>query len=278
MSELAAASAGQDAISRLAKVEAELDALRNELDHTHQLATLGTLTAGIAHEINNILTPVLAYAQLAKGNPGDAELQEKALERAIAGVESASRIIEAVLGFARSDEDTGPANVVNVIDSTLACLGREPKRDGVTLRVDADPEARVLIPPVALQQVLLNLMLNAVSAMRGKRGDLRITVTPQEGGTTTIAVADTGPGIPEHLAGKLFDPFVTSRPKRDGSSVAGCHGGSGLGLAVCKRLIESAGGSIAVGPSDLPPKPDSGPGAKFTITLPTCLQAGQKAA
>ncbi len=105
MDKLASRSAETDVLDRLAKAEEELAALRRELDHSHQLATLGTLTAGIAHEINNILTPVLAYAQLARSNPHDAGLRAKALDRAVAGVESASRITEAVLGFARTEDE-----------------------------------------------------------------------------------------------------------------------------------------------------------------------------
>jgi signal transduction histidine kinase len=276
---VAAESAGQGPLPRLAKAEADLESLRKELDHTHQLATLGTLTAGIAHEINNILTPVLAYAQMAVGNPEDAALQAKALDRTIAGVESASRIIEAVLGFARADEETKPANIARVIDASLACLSRAPERDGISLTIEADADAMVSIRPLALQQVMLNLVLNALTALQGNRGELRIIVVPQEDGTTQIKVADNGPGIPEQVAATLFEPFVTSRPRQDGTGRSGKPGGSGLGLAICRRLIEDAGGSIAVGPGCFESENPAGPGATFTITLATAAgDSSQKAA
>ncbi|MHC4804028.1 MAG: sensor histidine kinase [Planctomycetota bacterium] len=279
MKDLAAASAGQGALPRLAKAEADLESLRKELNHTHQLATLGTLTAGIAHEINNILTPILAYAQMAKSNPDDAELQAKARDRAIAGVESASRIIEAVLGFARTDEETGPANISTVIESSLACLGRAPERDGVALTVKADPDSQVRIQPLALQQVLLNLMLNALTALHGRRGELRIDVASRDDGMTQIRVADDGPGIPQALAKTLFDPFVTSRPKLGSGDRTGGRSGSGLGLAICRRLIEDAGGSIEVAPGWFESETASGPGATFTIILRAIGKDGsQKAA
>jgi signal transduction histidine kinase len=216
---------------------------------------------------------------MAVANPEDAPLQAKALDRAIAGVESASRIIEAVLGFSRADEEFTQANVSRVIDATLACLGRAPERDGIRLTVEVDPETVVSIRPLALQQVMLNLMLNALAALQGNRGELRIVVAPQGDGTTRIQVADNGPGIPQVVADTLFEPFVTSRPKRGGGGRKGETRGSGLGLAICKRLIEDVGGSITAGPGCFESETPAGPGATFTIILANFAQDGnQKAA
>ncbi len=261
MTEVTAAAAAQDILNRLEQAEAELDGLRTELDHSQQLATLGTLTAGIAHEINNILTPVLAYAHLARSNPNDTALRAKALERTIAGVEAASRITEAVLGFARTDDGAEQTVIADAIDSSIACLSRDPARDGVRLVVDVDAEMHVRIKPLALQQVLLNLILNALSVLHGKPGELRIEATQQPDGATRIRVTDNGPGIPEEIAATLFDPFVTMRNNKP--SPTG-HGGSGLGLAVCRRLIENSGGTIV-----LEPTTEERQGASFLISLPT---------
>lgn len=260
----AASAADQDVLARLARAEAELESLRKELDHCQQLATLGTLTAGIAHEINNILTPVLAYAQLARSNPSDQSLRNKALERTIAGVQSASRITEAVLGFARADDEPDHATIAEVIDSSLACLGREPARDGVKLIVEVEPEAAVCIRPLALQQIFLNLMLNALTALDGKPGDLHITASRQNDGHTRIRVADTGPGIPQDMAQQIFKPFVSGHPRKNGTKKTKGLGGSGLGLAVCRRLLENVGGSIS-----LEPRQPGQRGASFLITLRT---------
>ena len=264
MTEVSAAAGAQDIVDRLEQAEAELDALRTELDHCQQLATLGTLTAGIAHEINNILTPVLAYAQLARSNPNDTALRSKALDRAIAGVEAASRITAAVLGFARADDGAEQALIADAIDSSIACLSRDPARDGVRLVVDVDAEMHVQIKPLALQQVLLNLILNALSVLHGKPGELRIEATQQPDGTTRIRVSDNGPGIPEEISATLFDPFVTTRP--NGKTSPTGHGGSGLGLAVCRRLIENSGGTIVLEPTT----PEQ-QGASFLISLPTVV-------
>ena len=259
MDHVRAAAAGQDSINQVGRIEAQLAALQQELDHAHQLATLGTLTAGIAHEINNILTPVLAYAQLARANPADRALGQKALERAIAGVESASRITEAVLGFAHRGEQPECADVGEVLEASLACIGRDPARDGIDLSVRVACGLSVRIRPLALQQVLMNLVINAGNAMAGQGGRITIEAVQRPEGNATIVVADTGPGIPEELLARLFDPFVSGakRPQVNGPRL----GGSGLGLAVCRRLIETAGGTIDVASV-------TGEGATFTIRLP----------
>jgi len=272
MTELSAADATQDIVARLEEAEAQLDALRTELDHCHQLATLGTLTAGIAHEINNILTPVLAYAHLARSNPNDTSLRAKALDRAIAGVEAASRITEAVLGFARNDNGAEEAVIADAVESSIACLSRDPARDGVRLIINVDAEMHVKISPLALQQVLMNLILNALSVLHGKPGELRIEATQQPDGATRIRVSDNGPGIPAEITATLFDPFVTTRGAGRKLSPTG-HGGAGLGLAVCRRLIENAGGTIV-----LEPPTEDGQGASFLISLPTVVCVPEMAA
>ncbi len=272
MTNLSAADEAQDVLTRLEQAQAQLDALRTELDHCHQLATLGTLTAGIAHEINNILTPVLAYAHLARSNPNDTALRAKALDRAISGVEAASRITEAVLGFARNDDGAEQAAIADAVESSIACLSRDPARDGVRLIVTVDAEMHVQISPLALQQVLLNLILNALSVLHGKPGELRIEARQHPDGATRIRVSDSGPGIPAKIAATLFDPFVTTRSPGSKSSPTG-HGGSGLGLAVCRRLIENSGGTIV-----LEPPTDDGQGASFLISLPTAVVVEPKKA
>ncbi len=249
-------------MARLARAEAELEDLRKELEHSQQLATLGTLTAGIAHEINNILTPVLAYAQLAWSNPADLSLRAKALERTIAGVQSASRITEAVLGFARADAETDRAVIAEVIDSSLACLGRDPARDGIRLTVDVDPDAAVRIQPLALQQVFLNLLLNAMTALGGKPGELHIAARELDDRHTEIRVTDSGPGVPAEVAKRIFEPFVSGHRRTSGGRKKKGLGGSGLGLAICRRLIEHAGGTIV-----LEGRQDGDRGASFLISL-----------
>jgi signal transduction histidine kinase len=263
-----AASAAMDALARATD---RLGRLESELDHSQRLATLGTLAAGIAHEINNLLTPVISYAQLAKAHTSDPTQVGKALDKIIGGSEAVARIVQAVLGFA-SVEAGQPevANVAETLRECLECLARDPAKDGISLIQRIDAETCVRMPPLSLQQVLLNLIINACNAMRPRGGELRIDASPGREGTTIITVADTGPGLPRDLLNNLFEPFA-SRPIATACGQApGAmrkQGGTGLGLSICRRLIDAANGTINAtnGPS----------GAIFTLTLhsETCSRA-----
>src|SRR5262245_62415392 len=104
-----------DLVERLQDAEDELESVRRELEHMQRLATLGTLAAGVAHEINNVLTPVLAYAQLASSNIDDRKLQTKAIQKALHGAQTATQITRAMLGFATDPNEAESANVLAVL-------------------------------------------------------------------------------------------------------------------------------------------------------------------
>lgn len=244
--------------------QAALDRLNAEIDHAERLATLGTLAAGVAHEINNILTPVLAYAQMAAAKPDDLSLQAKAIEKAIFGVETATRIAGSILGFAGHDE-AADSDVSIVVQNALNCIARDPNKDHTDLRIEVQAGTLVRMNPLHLQQVLMNLIINAQIALRqhGRPGRLTIAALTRADGTIGIRVSDNGPGIPKEIAGRIFEPFVTSRRssgKSSGSS--GDVGGNGLGLAICQRLVERAGGTITA--SSTP-----GKGTTFLVVLPS---------
>jgi signal transduction histidine kinase len=271
---------------RLRDSQTRLEELHAQLEHCHRLATLGTLAAGIAHEINNILTPVLAYAQLASQNPRDEALGRKALEKAIQGVETATQITQAMLGFASNPSQCESANVLSVVQSALECIGRHPSKDRIQVNIKVEPDLFVRIRPLALQQVLVNLILNACNAMRGRGGELAITATIQKTGMVQLRVIDNGPGIPADIAGRLFEPFVSTHKQSNPLPVNRSSGtrsgadhrggfvapksGTGLGLAISRQLIEAAEGSIIASS-----KP--GEGAAFVITLPGEIRTRAKA-
>lgn len=251
------------ALDRLDQTEFDLATLQTELEHTQRLATIGTLAAGMAHEINNVLTPALAYAQMATSNPNDEELRAKVLVKTISGIETAAQIAGAMVGFSTAPDQAPSASLDEVLETVRDCLPRRLLK-GVALSVEVHPGIRVSIRPLALQQVLLNLVLNACKALEGHGGEVTITAMAHEDGTTLITVADTGPGIPEAVAASLFEPFVTSRhtAAQGGRAIAQQSGGAGLGLSVCKQLVSQVGGSISVAS-----KP--GGGATFRIVLPS---------
>lgn len=255
-----------DAINTLVD---EVNRLKAELEHSQRLATLGILAAGIAHEINNILTPVLAYAQLATTNPNDEQLRAKALERAIFGVQSATQITQAMLGFASAQDQPCVANIHDTLRAALDCLARDPAKDRIKMQIDVPPTIEVRIRPLALQQVLMNLILNALAVLRGRGGTITIRAHASRNGSTCLEVRDTGPGIPSNIAGRLFEPFPHGRASA-AKSKSKEQGGTGLGLAICRRIIEEASGTITA--SSAP-----GHGTTFTITLPTVLRQHAKA-
>jgi signal transduction histidine kinase len=251
----------EELLTQFNQLEAQLALVRDGLTHSHRLATLGTIAAIIAHEYNNILTPMVSYAQLALAQPDDHALMRKAVEKALAGAERAAHISSSLLGFAREADEQHAAPLRKTIETSVACLAREPKRDGIELTIDV-PEVQIAIAPLSLEQVFVNLLLNARQAM--KRGGGKIAVTARvEAELVHIDVADTGPGIPPEVGDRLFEPFVTLRHP---AGAAGGEGnkeskGTGLGLSICRDLVRRAGGDIACASTP-------GHGATFHITLP----------
>lgn len=262
-------------LAELERMQQRLNEVEQALVRSHRLAMLGTLASVIAHEYNNILTPVISYAHLALDRPDDRELMLKAVERALQGAERASQISTSMLGFSRDAEGPSEAWVPEIVEESLQCLARDPKKDGIELE-RAVPEVRVNMPALSLQQVLINLILNARKAMQRRGGRLRIT-GQVEGPRVRLTVADTGPGIPEAVQARLFEAFVTEPIEEPpGSDTDPCNphgcsstngsasreqGGTGLGLSICKQLVEEAGGSIRV-------ESEAGKGAAFHLDLP----------
>ncbi|MCC6680141.1 MAG: HAMP domain-containing histidine kinase [Phycisphaeraceae bacterium] len=239
-------------IERLNQLQDQLDQLHQGLAHTQRLATLGTLSAIVAHEFNNILTPIINYAQLALARQEDQPLMQKAVTKSLEGAERAARICDSILGFAQQDENTSERTdvrqVSHIVQQSLECMAREPRKDGIdlVLQLDsldsAEPGRQIAVAPVALQQVLVNLILNARRAMGRKGGRLAVAGAIQPDNCLQLSVQDTGPGVPQHLRDRIFEPFVTCPVNTDPQSRQ--RSGTGLGLSICQQIVQRAGGSI----------------------------------
>ncbi len=255
MTSLAARSRPSDA-DELTRLRAENDALRHQLRHAQSLATVGTMTAMIVHEFNNILTPIINYAQLAAD--GDPEMTAKALAKAADGGQRASDICNALLRMLRSEADAPiQAPLAEIVQDAVLALGRDLGRDGIELSLAVPANLTLRTRPAELQQVLVNLLLNARSAVLAKGRGGRIALTARRSGKRCrLTVADSGTGIaPEHME-RLFEPFFTTKTGQDDTEK-----GNGLGLALCREILSAMDGTIQ---ADSPP----GQGATFTISLP----------
>jgi signal transduction histidine kinase len=236
----------------------ENDQLRFQITRLQPLATLGVNTAMIAHEINNLLTPIGTYAQLAMQNSDDTALKEKAIEKARRNTQKACQLMESLLATTKgTEQQKQQTNLKEILEEVFTCLARDFSKDRITVKTDIPADLTVPAVPVQIQQVFMNLVLNARKAMLDKGGTLTIKAWPDEQ-DARIRVSDTGAGIESDDLKKIFQPFfstVDSRADEDAQS------GSGLGLVFCKQVIEEHDGSISV--ESIP-----GHGTTFTITLP----------
>lgn len=245
---------------RLVGLEAEVLALQEQLRHAQRLATIGTMTAMVAHEFNNILTPIINYAHLAGKNPA---MIKKAIAHAANGGQRASVICQSILGMTNSQSsEPRRVNVAELFDETLSTLAREPSKDLIEITIDVDKKLDIHVRRIELQQVLLNLIINARTAVLATRvGTRRIDISAhREKGLVVIEVSDTGGGIPAKNLQKIFEPFFTTCSK-ESPNPAQTPQGHGLGLAICREIINSADGTISV-------KSTPNQGTTFTIRLP----------
>lgn len=263
-------------LDRCASLEERVKEVEAELEHSHRLAMLGTIVGSIAHEINNVLTPVVSYAELARLHPEDAELSRKALERAAAGASQAASIASSILDLVRSPnvaDEALSADVAAAIEHTLLCTGQSKGNGAISVVVEVQPGCAAQIEPVALQQVLLNLFLNAERAMERtdvEQSGLRDRQLVLRGSTwnsdanglrVRIEVEDSGCGMDDVTLAGVFEPFVS----RGGASASG-RVSTGLGLSTSRQLVERFGGKISA-------RSQVGKGSVFSIDLPAAATA-----
>ncbi|HVK84304.1 MAG TPA: ATP-binding protein [Kofleriaceae bacterium] len=253
-------------IDEMARRIAERHELQTALARGDRLASVGVMSAQVAHEINNPLTTVLGYAKLLAEDKPEGHPDRAGLDLIASEAERMKGIIGGLLEYARtprtsdrvitatSKPEPPPATVpATVVRHVGALLELQLEKAKARLVTDVASDKPIAIEASALQQVLVNLVQNAAQAL-GDGGTISIGVKPAPGGVATlITVGDDGPGIPAKDRGRVFDPFFTTK-------AAGV--GTGLGLAVCKHLVTTAGGSIEVGDGA------GGRGAEFRLVIP----------
>jgi signal transduction histidine kinase len=238
----------------------EADQLRQQLLHAQRLSSVGALAASVAHEFNNILTTIINYAKLGLRAEGDEAARTQALEKILKGSQRAATIVNSMLGFARNNSSKREmVDIVRLVEEALLLTEKDFSKHQV--RVETHFHGRPRAPVVAgqIEQILLNLLINARQAMPGGgrvRIEVREIVRTQ---MVEIRITDMGVGIPPDQLRLIFEPFYTTKqPDEHG------HGGTGLGLSVCRQIIEQHQGRIRV-------ESLVGKGSTFTVKLP--LQA-----
>jgi signal transduction histidine kinase len=234
-----------------------LENTQKQLIQSEKLNAMGQIAASIAHEINNPLAGVLVYNKLlSKKLSNDSLDKEEALDtlyKMESAVSHCSQVVRGLLDFARQSEPVfAPLEISKVIDQVISLIGHQAKMNNVEIiRNDAVNLSPVKGDPGQLQQVFLNLIINAVQSMPDG-GTVTITTGSDENSLISVSIKDTGQGIEPENMEKLFTPFFTT--KESGKGV-------GLGLAVLQGILERHGGSIEVTSS-------VGVGSTFTVSLP----------
>jgi two-component system sensor histidine kinase HydH len=232
----------------------EIRRLEEEVARSRRLASLGSLAAGIAHEIRNPLSSIKGFAtwfrERYRDNPEDRETAEVMIRE----VDRLNRVITQLLEFARPlTMHRIPTSLQAVIRHALKMVEGEAQAKRIAVETDLSAEVgEIPLDADRMTQVLLNLFQNAIGAMEGG-GVLRISLDRRDENGVRIIVADTGVGIPKEELPRVFDPYFTTRPS-----------GTGLGLAIVHKIVEAHDGEVRL---------ESEPGGGTTATL--LLPAGQ---
>ena len=242
---------------RLAVQDSRNETLKSQLAGLQHLANVGTVSHMIAHEINNLLTPLKSYATLALSHMDDAALTKKALEKAASNCERASKVMQSLLALAHGkSQEKKASSLRDLVEEIFAGLCRDFSKDKISVEVRIPEDLTVWGVPVQIQQVLMNLILNARDAMLPRGGILTIQAA-QKADEVEIIVSDTGEGIDPAVLSSVFDAFFTTKTHKDPAR----QSGTGLGLAFCKMVVDGHDGRISV-------ESTPGQGTRFKITLP----------
>lgn len=246
-------------LSQAREAERQMEQQRERLHQAEKLSAMGSLLAGVAHELNNPLAILVAQSTLLMETATDGG-QKRRAERIHAAADRAGRIVKSFLAMARQRPEKRETTQLNdLVRAAAEMLAYGLRSHDVTLDLDLDPDLPVIVADQDfIGQVVANLVINAQHALVDMEPPRLVTVaTRRKNGHVRLVISDNGPGVPEAIAGRIFDPYFTTKP-------AGV--GTGIGLSICKSIVESHGGSIALDRSE------EG-GARFTVLLPAASSA-----
>jgi PAS domain S-box-containing protein len=236
------------------RMRKDLEEAHLQLVQSEKIASVGRMAAGVAHEINNPLSGILIYAELLKEGLNGDEQKRKDVQEIIDQTLRCKKIVSDLLEFSRQSVGKVSAfTIESLIDKSLNVLINQASFQDIGVRKQIEADMPEMIGDLGqLQQVMTNLFINAADAMNGKgRLDISARYDPNRG-VFTINVADSGPGIPEHLRDKIFDIFFTTKPVGKGT---------GLGLSISQNIVKLHGGSLTF---HCPPEG----GTTFVIEMP----------
>ena len=241
---------------RIAELESRIAALESQLFQAQRMSSVGALASSITHEFNNILTTVINYARMGVRHRDD-KTRDKAFDRILNSGQRASRITTGMLSYARNTSDrVEPVDLRRLVTDVMVLVEKDLQMHRIGVDLNLADGVWAMANSSQIQQILMNLIVNARQAM-DEGGRLKITVTanPDEG-WAEAAVGDTGCGIPREKLKNIFDAFYTTK-----QADARGQGGTGLGLALCRRIMEAHKGRIRV-------ESEVGTGTTFTLKLP----------
>lgn len=238
-------------------LEQQIEILTQQLQHAQKLTSLGELVSTATHEFNNVLMTIINYAKMGMRCRDDAT-RDKALSKIFAASEKAARITNSILGVARNRSDGFEAtDLIQLVDDALVLLEREMNKYRIAVDRQISEAPPALVNANQIQQILLNLLINARQAMpQGGRLLIKLDHDPKNN-MVVLVVRDNGTGIPADRLRRIFDPFFSTK---DGPDETG-KGGTGLGLSSCRNIVEAHRGRIRV-------QSTVGKGTAFTIMLP----------
>ena len=242
-------------VDELTATTKRLGETREQLAGSEHMASVGRLAAGVAHEIGNPIAAIMGMHDLLDDAPDD--VRTDFLRRMRKETERINVVVRDLLDYARPEESVVSirpsfAFVPDVIDDTLALVRPQKDFKSVTTHLEIDASLRVGVSPQRLTQVLLNLLLNAGAALSAQCEGTIVIRAKRDGTTARIEVEDDGPGVPKELVERIFDPFVTTKD---------VGAGTGLGLSVCRGIVEGATGTLRLDTTYTE-------GARFIVTIP----------